>query len=180
VQHGMRQYQTVLTAVVSHQERFEGVEAVVQTPGFEKEEEAYLKATDSVSYAAVEGARHRLIELLSYETPRRAYKTRTELFVEIVQQLEDEGHFPDVAYVFDNGVLSRPLTLAIAARGKYWRSDLEKSRNINWKGPWRRVDSGAEELRRDSPQAFRKYTVTLRNGEPRTCWIFSTGARLKR
>jgi len=180
VQGGMRRYQTVLTAVVSNREQFDGLDTVVQAPSFQKEEEAYLKATDSAYYESLEGARQRLIELLSYESHQRAYKKRTELFVEIVQRLEEEGNFPDVAYVFDNGVLSRSLTLYIEAQGKYWLSDLEKSRNITWKGDWRRVDDVAEELRREHPQAFRKHTVLLRNGETRTCWIFSKVVRLKR
>jgi hypothetical protein len=180
VQCGMRRYQTVLTAVVSNRQQFDGVETVVQTPNFQKEEEAYLNATERVYYESLEGARQRLIELLSYASHQRAYKKRTELFVEIVQQLEEEGHFPEVDYVFDNGVLSRPLTAYIETQGKYWLSDLEKSRNINWKGHWRRVDDVAEELRRAHPQTFRKHTATLRNGESRTCWIFSKVVRLKR
>lgn len=180
VRHGMQRYQTVLTAVVSNQERFDGIETVVQAPNFQKEEEAYLKVTDRSYYESLEGVRQRLIELLSYATHQRAYKKRTELFVEIVQQLEEEGNFPDVDYVFDNGVLSRPLTTYIEAQGKYWLSELEKSRNINWKGHWRRVDDVADELRREHPQAFRKHTAILRDGETRTCWIFSKVVRLKR
>jgi hypothetical protein len=180
VQGGMHQYQTVLTAVVSNREQFDGLETIVQAPSFQKEEAAYLNATDRTYYESLAGVRQRLIELLAYESHQRAYKKRTELFVEIVEQLEEEDQFPEAAYVFDNGVLSRPLTIAIEARGKYWLSDLEKSRNINWKGHWRRVDDVADELRRDHPQAFRKHTVTLRNGETKTCWIFSKVVRLKR
>jgi hypothetical protein len=180
VQKGMRQYQTVLTAVVANQERFDGIETVVQAPSFEKEEQAYLKATDKSQYDSQEAVLQRLIEVLSYEAHRRAYQTRTDLFLGLVKQLEEEGHFPDTDYVFDNGVLSRPVTKYIEDRGKYWLSEIEKSRNILWKGQWRRVDSVAEELRRDHPEAFRKHTATLRNGETRTCWIFSKVVRLKR
>jgi hypothetical protein len=180
VHKGMRQYQTVLTAVVANQERFDGVETIVQAPSFEKEEKAYLKATDNAQYDSLEAARRRLIELLSYETHQRAYKTRTDLFLALVKQLEEEGTFPNVDYVFDNGVLSRPLTSYLEERGKYWLSELEKSRNINWKGQWRRVDRVAEDLRRDHPEAFRKHTAMLRNGDTRTCWIFSKVVRLKR
>ena len=169
VQQGMRQYQTVLTAVVSNQERFDGVETVVQAPSFTKEEEAYLKATDRAYYESLEGVRQRLLELLSYAAHQRAYKKRTELFVEMVQQLEEEGQFPTGVYVFDNGVLSRPLTGYIEGQGKSWLSELEKSRNLNWKGHWRRVDDVAEELRREHPQAFRNHTVLLRNGKERDC-----------
>jgi hypothetical protein len=180
VQQGMRQYQTVLTAVVANQERFDGIETVVQAPSFEKEEKAYLEATDQSQYDSQEAVLQRLIELLSYEAHRRAYQTRTDLFLALVMQLEEEGHFPDADYVFDHGVLSRPVTKYIEERGKYWLSELEKSRNINWKGEWRRVDTVADELRRSHPEAFRQHTATLRNGTTRTCWIFSKVVRLKR
>lgn len=180
VLQGMSRYQTVLTAVVSNLEHFDGLETVVQAPSFEKEEQAYLKATDTAQYARLEEARHRLVELLSYQAHCKAYKKRTDLFGELVKQLEDEGNFPDVDYVFDNGGLSRPLTAYIEGRGKYWLSEIEKSRNINWKGQWRRVDTVAEELRREHPEAFRQYTATLRNGETRTAWIFSKVVRLKK
>jgi hypothetical protein len=180
VQKGMRQYQTVLTAVVSNKERFDGLETVVQAPSLEKEEKAYLKATDTTEYASQEAARQRLIELLSYEAHRRAYQTRTDLFLALVTQLEGENLFPDADYVFDNGVLSRPVTKYIESRGKYWLSEIEKSRNINWKGEWRRVDSVADELCRAHPEAFRTHTATLRNGTTRTCWMFSKVVRLKR
>jgi hypothetical protein len=180
VQKGMRQYQTVLTAVVANQERFDGLESVVQAPSFEKEEKAYLEATDRQEYRSQEEGRQRLIELLAYEAHRQAYQTRTELFLNLVKQLEEEGNFPDIDYVFDNGVLSRPLTAYIEDRGKYWLSEIEKSRNVNWKGTWRRVDSLDEELRGTHPEAFRKHGVTLRNGTTRTCWIFSKVVRLRR
>lgn len=180
VQNGMRSFQTVLTAVVSNQERFDGIETVVQAPSFEKEEKAYLNATDTAQYHTLEEARRRLVELLSYEAHRRSYKTRTELFFEIVKKVEEEGHFPDVDYVFDNGVLSRPLTSYIEQRGKYWLSELEKSRNINWKGDWLRIDRVAETLRSEHPESFRKHQASLRNGKTRTCWIFSKVVRLKR
>ena len=124
--------------------------------------------------------RQRLIELLSYEVHRRAYKTRTDLFLELVQQLEQEGVFPEADYVFDNGVLSRPVTAYIEQCGKYWLSEIEKSRNICWRGQWRRVESVAADLRREHPEAFRKYTVTVRNGETKTSWVFSKVVRLKR
>ena len=180
VQKGMRQYQTVLTAVVANAKRFDGVETVVPPPTFEQEEKAYLKATDKKQDDSQHELRQRLIELFSYEVHRKAYKTRTELFLELVQQLEAEGQFPDADDVFDNGVLSRPVTAYIEQCGKYWLSELEKSRNVCWQGRWRRVDAIAEALRRDHPEAFRKHTATLRKGETRTCWIFSKVVRLKR
>jgi hypothetical protein len=42
----------------------------------------------------MEAARTRLLELSHHRTHRLAYKKRTDIAVEIVQQLEQEGHFP--------------------------------------------------------------------------------------
>ena len=180
VQHRTTQYQTVLTAVVANREQFDGIEVVVQDPSFEKEEKTYLNATDVPRYATREAGLQRLIELLSYEAHRRAYQTRTDLFLAMVRTVEQEGHFPKAEYVFDNGVLSRPLTTYLEEHGTYWLSELEKSRNICWHGHWRRVDSVDHALRREHPDAFRKQTTTQRNGETRTTWIFSKVVRLKR
>jgi hypothetical protein len=46
------------------------------------------------SYDQMEAARTRLLELSHHRTHRLAYKKRTDIAVEIVQQLEQEGHFP--------------------------------------------------------------------------------------
>jgi len=51
-------------------------------------------------------ARERLVELLQPQTHRLTDKKRTEIAVEIVQQLEQEGHFPQAAYACDHGVLT--------------------------------------------------------------------------
>ena len=71
----------------------------------------------------------RLLELLHYHKHRLEYRKRTEMAVEIVHQLEAEGHFPEAHYAFDNGVLTLELTRRIESRGKHWVSEL-KSRGI--------------------------------------------------
>lgn len=139
-----------------------------------------MKATDKRAYASWEAGLQRLIESLSSETHRRASQRRTDLFLALVRQLAEAGHFPEVNSVVDQGGVSRPLTAYVEERGKYWVSELEKSRNINWKGEWRRVDSVAEDVRREYPEAFRQHPATLRHGPTRTCWICSKGGRLKR
>jgi len=47
-----------------------------------------------------------LKKLLHHLQHRLAYKKRTEMVVEIVAQLEEEGQFPPAHYAFDNGVLT--------------------------------------------------------------------------
>lgn len=180
VEHRQSRYQKVLRAVVSNRERFDGLDAIVQPPSFEREEKAYLEATSKASYPTVNEAIQRVTELLAYDLHRKTYKKHTEMFVEMVQRFEKEGRFPDAVYVFDHGVLSRPVTKEIEAHGKLWLSDFEKSRNIFWQGMWRRVDVVNAQLCQGHPQAFRRYTVSLRNGKTKTYWAFRTVGRVKK
>ena len=79
-------------------------------------------------YEQLGQARERLLELLHHRRHRREYKKRTEIVVEIVEQLEQEGHFPEAHYAFDNGVLTVELTRLLEKKGKHWVSELECSR----------------------------------------------------
>ena len=80
----------------------------------------------------MEAVSERLLELLHHLKHEREYKKRTQIALELVQQIEHEGHFADANYAFDNGVLSLELTGYIELRGKQWVSELECSRNIQW------------------------------------------------
>jgi hypothetical protein len=180
VERRMALFQTVVTAVVSNREWIDGLEVVAQVPHDGKAEEAYLKATAKESYEQMAEARQRLLELLHYHQHRLAYRKRTELAVEIVRQLEAEGHFPRAPYAFDNGVLTLELTRLIESSGKHWVSELEVSRHIQWQGHWRRVDEVAAELRQQHPESFRPMKVRCRNGEEKVFLAFTKGVRLKR
>lgn len=106
----------------------------------------------------------RLVELLHYQKNRLAYRKRTEMAVELVQQIEAEGQFPNAPYAFDNGVLYRPLTEAIEQASKHWVSELEGSRLTLWSDAWQRVERVATTLRDEHPESFRPYSVPSRNG----------------
>jgi hypothetical protein len=124
-------YQTVVTAVVANSELIDGIEVVVQEPQRYEEEMSYLNATIQASYDQMEAARTHLLELLHHRTHRLAYKKRTEIAVEIVQQLEQEGHFPQANYAFDNGLLTVELARCIEGVGKHWLSEIEsRSREV--------------------------------------------------
>jgi hypothetical protein len=173
-------YQTVLTAVVTNRDLIDGIDVVVQPPTFEEEEVAYLKATVQASYNQMEAARGRLLDLLHHLRHRRAYKKRTELALEMVEQIEREGHFPQANYAFDNGLLTLELARVIESVGKHWVSELESSRHIQWQGQWRRVDEVAAAVRTESPESFRPLEVRCRNGETKPFWAFTKVVRLKR
>lgn len=173
-------YQTVVTAVVANRACIDGIEVVVQEPKRHEEEMAYLNATIQASYDQMEAARTRLLALLHHRTHWLAYKKRTDIAVEIVQQLEQEGHFPQANYAFDNGLLTVALARCIEGVGKHWGSEVECSRHIQWQGHWRRVDEVATALRSEHPESFRAVRVRGRNGETKQVWAFTKVVRLRR
>jgi hypothetical protein len=140
VQQRLAPYQTVVTAVLANRARLDGIEVLVQQPSRQDEELAYLQETGRASYTQLEEARERVLELLHHRVHGLGYKKRTELALDIVQQLEQEGHFPSAHYAFDHGVLSLELSRGIERAGKHWVSELECSRHIQWQGQWQRVD----------------------------------------
>ena len=180
VEHRLVPYQTVVTAVVANRIRLDGIEVRVQQPDHSEEEQAYLQETVRESYAQMDEARGRLLELLHHRMHGLDYKKRTELALDIVKQLEAEGHFPQAHYAFDHGVLSLELTRGIEHAGKHWVSELERSRHIQWQGQWRRVDAVAAELRCAHPESFRPVRVRCRNGETKSFLAFTKVVRLKR
>jgi len=157
------QFQTLVTAVVSNNTLIDGLDVVVQEPSREKAEVAYLRATVEKGYDQMESVSKRLLELLHHLKHEREYKKRTEIALELVKQIEQEGHFPEANYAFDNGVLSLDLTKFIETCGKHWVTELECSRNIQWHGNWVRVDALGAELRADHSEGFRptKFAVVM-------------------
>jgi hypothetical protein len=173
-------FQTVVTAAISNRELIDGLAVEVQVPDFSEEELEYLRVTKQDAYTEMEAVRKRIVELVSYERNRLAYRKRTEMAVEIVRQIESEGQFPKADYAFDNGVLTLDLTRLIESHGKHWVSEIECSRLINWQGVWRRVDEVAEELRTKHPESFRHLKARKRKGEEQEYWAFTKVVRLKR
>ena len=173
-------FQTLLTAVISNRELIDCIGAVVQEPLHIAEEEAYLRATAKASYEDMHLMHNRLLELLHHLRHKLEYKKRTEIALLIVEQIEEEGHFPGADYAFDNGVMSLELGRFIESRGKHWVSEVECSRNIQWKGQWRRVDEVAGELSKEHPESFRSVKVRCRNGEEKQFWVFTKVVRLRR
>jgi hypothetical protein len=166
--------------VVSNWEWIDGLEVVAQAPQAWKAEEAYLKASVKEGYEQMAQARQRLLELLHSHQHRLAYRKRTELAVEIVPQLEAEGHFPQAPYAVDNGVLTLGLTRLSESWGKHWGSELEGSRPIQGQGQGRRVDDVEADLRHQHPESFREVRVSCRKGEQKVFFAFTKVVRLKR
>ena len=180
VNHCMSCFQTVVTAVVANPQQIDGIAVEVQLPDFSEAERGYLQMTAQASYEQMEALMQRLIELLHHQKNLLEYRKRTEIAVEIVEQIEAEGQFPKADYAFDNGVLSLALTQLIEAKGKHWVSEIECSRLVFWQGLWRRVDAVATQLRLEHRESFRPLQVCCRNREVKEYWAFTKTVRLKR
>ena len=180
VAHRLVPSQTVVTAVIANRARLDGIEVLVQQPKQQAEELTYWQETVRESYTQMEGARGRVLALLHHRVHCRAEKKRTEIALDLVQQLAQEGHFPQAPSAFDNGVLSLELSRGIEHAGKHGVSELEGSRHIQWQGQWRRVDAVAQEMRQAHPESFRAVRVCCRNGATKPFWVFTKVVRLKR
>jgi hypothetical protein len=173
-------YQTGWTGGSANRELIDGLEVAVQSPKVHEKALAYLKATLQGSYEQMAAARARLLEWLHHAQHRQAYQKRTEMAVAIVQELEQEGYFPQAHYAFDNGFLTLDLAREIEARGQPEVSEVEGSRHLPWLGQWRRVDEVARELRQAHRASFRPVQVRCRHGETTSYWAFTKVVRLKR
>ena len=180
VHGGWSRYQTVVTAAIANPHRVDGLAVEVQPPNYQKEELAYLSMTQRDSYEQLEQVRERLLELLHYHLHQQSYQKRTEMVVEIVRTIEAEGQYPQADYAFDQGVLTRPLTALIEAKGKHWVSEIERTRLIVWNSSWQQVQRVAEDLRNNHPESFRHKRVRCRNGTRRDIWAFTKVLRLKK
>ncbi len=180
VNHCMSRFQTAVTVVVANPQTFDGLAVAVQLPDFSEAARGYLRMTAQPSYEQMEAARQRLVALLHHQINQLKYRKRTEMVVDVVRQIEAEGHFPKADYAFDNGVLTLALTQLIEATGKHWVSEIESSRLVLWHGQWCRVDSVAAQLCDEHPESFRRLQVRCRNGELKQYWAFTKTIRLKR
>lgn len=173
-------FQTIVTAVISNDKLIDGLDVVVQAPNVTEAEQEYLKMTAKDGYRQMAELQERLLDLLYHQKHKLEYKKRTEIVYEMVIQIEQEGLFPEANYAFDNGVLTLDLTRYIEGCGKHWVSEIECSRNIQWRGEWLRVDAVSEMLRQEHPESFRPMKVKCRNGEIKDYWVFTKVVRLKR
>ena len=77
-------------------------------------------------------------------------------------------------------VLTIELTRLIEECSKHWVSEIECSRHIRWRGQWKRADEIDKHLCANQPKSFRPIEVKCRNGDVKSCWVFTKTVRLKR
>ncbi len=172
--------QTIPTATISNNTSFDPIDIEIQEPKHLQQEKKYLDATVKESYSSQEETREKLLQLLHYNKHQKEYKTIHELFVEMIDRIEEENQFPESDYAFDNGVLNLKTANTIEQYQKNWVSELELSRNVLWNQKWTRVDQVAELLKKDHPNSFKKQKIRLRDGTTKEYLVFTKVLRLKK
>lgn len=83
----------MVTVTLANRVHLDGLAVEAQAPGFAQAERKYLATTAQESYTEMLALPRRIVELLAYQRNQLGYRKRTELLVEIVQELEKEGSF---------------------------------------------------------------------------------------
>ena len=166
----------LVTAAISTQDRLDGFDYRIYHRSFEQQEQLYL-AHSGVEQDTREREPYlrRLCELLHFALHRRQAKTKPELAVELIDELEASGVAPNV-YAVDNGLFAPMVIARIEHYGKPWVADSEKNRVLFYKG--RRTH--CEDFEASLPdEAFREVTVRIR-GQERTYWAFTCTVRIRK
>ena len=101
---------------------------------FEAQERLYLQHTAIPACELEVSARlGRFIELLSFERNRRQAKTKSQLAVELIDDMEASGVAPTV-YAVDSGLFTPEVIARIEDFKKPWVADSEKNRTLYYKG----------------------------------------------
>jgi hypothetical protein len=165
---------------MANRARLDGLEVLVQQPKQPEEELAYGQETVRESSPQMEVARARVLELWHHRVHGLAAKQRTEIALDIVPPLAQEGHVPHAHDAFNHGVLSLELRRGLEHAGTHWVSALACSHHIQWQGQWRRGEAVAHALRPGHPDSFRAGRVCCRTGATQPCGVVTKVVRCKR
>jgi hypothetical protein len=166
----------LVTSAISTGERVDLFDYRIYHRDFETQEKCYLEHTavaDSETDRAI--WERRLEELLAYQRNRLQAKTKSELAVELMNQMEGSGVAPD-AYAVDSGLFTPTIIGHVEQLNKPWVADSEKSRILYSKGKQYNCETFNATL---SAEAFKPITVRL-GQQKKTRWVFSCTVRIRR
>jgi hypothetical protein len=131
-----------------------------------------------VNFAEMRYLREHLRQLIASFAKQLAHKRPTEQVVAVIAALEEDNTFSGIQYAFERSVFSPRLATFIERHGRHWVSDLEGGRDVQWQGPWMRIEQVAEILRRESPQGFRRLAIRWEPGQTKQFWALTRSVRL--
>jgi SRSO17 transposase len=170
----------LVTSAISTNDRLDGFDYRIYHRSFLKQEKLYLENTtltaeeqnDSTNESVCQS---RLIELLNFQLHKQQAKTKAQLAVELIDEMESSELAPD-AYAVDSSLFDPVVIERIEQAEKPWVADSEKNRILYHKGQNYNCETFNQTIAKES---FREITISIRHQE-RTRWMFTCTVRIRR
>lgn len=166
----------LVTAAISTNDRLDAFDYRIYHRSFQKQERLYLEQKvlpdDEPDISLW---RRRLIELLCFQLHKHQAKTKSQLAVELIDEMEVSQVAPS-AYAVDSSLFTPPVIERIQQADKPWIADSQKNRVLYHKGQ----EYNCETFQLTIPkESFKEVTVPIRH-EERTRWVFTCTVRIRR
>jgi len=165
----------LITSAISTGDRLDPFNYRIYHRSFELQEKRYLEHT-AVPDAQTDKAvwERRLAELVAYRRNRLGTKTKSQLAVELIDEMEESPVAPN-AYVVDNGRFTPTIIDHVEQLKKPWVADSKKNRVLHHNNSRYNCETFNATL---PPEVFKETTVCLGQRE-KTRWIFSCTVRIR-
>jgi len=166
----------LVTAAVSTNDRLDAFDYRIYHRSFQKQERLYLEHTALPDDDPDIGNwRRRLADLLSFQMHKAQAKTKSQLAVELIDEMEVSQVAPNT-YVVDSGLFTPFVIDRIQQADKPWMADSQKNRVLYCKGQEYNCETFQQTIPKSS---FKEVTVSIRHKE-HTRWMFTCSVRIRR
>jgi hypothetical protein len=166
----------LVTAAVSTNDRLDGFGYRIYHRSFERQERLYLEHTGIPDDEPDSDRWHRrLVEVLSFQLHKQQARTKNQLAVELIDEMESSGIAPN-AYAVDSSLFAPEVIGRIEQSDKPWVADSSKNRILYYKDQQYNCETFQQTISRES---FKEVTACI-NGQERTRWMFSCTVRIRR
>jgi len=166
----------LVTAAISTNDRLDGFDYRIYHRSFLKQEKLYLEHSSvPTEEQDISILHNRLIELLDFQLHKQQAKTKDQLAVELIDEMESSDLAPD-AYAIDSGLFDPVVIERIEQAQKPWVADSEKNRILYNKGQSYNCETFSQSIAKES---FKETTISIRHKE-QTRWMFTCTVRIRR
>jgi hypothetical protein len=166
----------LVTSAISTNDRLDGFDYRIYHRSFVQQEKLYLENTAlTIEEQNISTWQDRLIELLNFQLHKQQAKTKDQLAVELIDEMESSELAPD-AYAVDSGLFNPVVIGRIQQAQKPWVADSEKNRILYHKGQSYNCETFNQTIPKES---FRETTISIRHQE-QTRWMFTCTVRIRR
>ncbi len=166
----------LVTAAISTNDRLDGFDYRIYHRSFEKQELLYLEHTSLPDDEPdINKWRRRLIELISFQLHKRQARSKSQLAVELIDEMEASEVAPN-AYAVDSSLFTPLVIERIQQSDKPWIADSQYNRILYYKGQEYNCETFQQTIPKES---FKEVTVCVRHKQ-RTRWVFTCSVRIRR